>query len=57
MLPTPAGTVAPLIVNVISLPWVVVLAFPDAGDLLVATGGEVPNVVSVLPVQEVALEE
>ena len=57
MLPAPAGTVAPLIVSVISLPWVVVLAFPDAGDVLVATRGEVPNVVSVLPVQEVALEE
>ena len=55
MQPAQAGT--PLIVSQLYLPWVVVLAFPDAGDLLVATGGEVPNVVSVLPVQEVALEE
>ena len=55
MQPAQAGT--PLIVSQLYLPWVVVLAFPDAGDLLDGTRGEVPNVVSVLPDQEVALEE
>ncbi len=33
----------------------VVFALPDARRVLVADGGEVPHVVSVLPVQQVTL--